>query len=163
MQLRRLAAEDLAAFHGYRQDPAVARYQDWSPLSESEALEFINAMAVTCLFMPGAWAQLAIARVADNALVGDIGLFVAESGEHAEIGLTLAPSAQRRGYGSMAVAAAISLLFERTAVQRVLGITDARNDASVKLLERVGMTRIESREVLFKGAPCTEWVYSRAR
>jgi aminoglycoside 6'-N-acetyltransferase len=161
--LRRLAAEDLAAFHGYRQDPAVARYQDWLPLSESEALEFINAMAAARLFVPGVWAQLAIARVADNALVGDIGLFVAENGAHAEIGFTLAPGARRRGYASTAVAAAIDLLFERTAVPRVLGITDARNDASVRLLERVGMTRIESRAAVFKGAPCIEWVYSRSR
>jgi RimJ/RimL family protein N-acetyltransferase len=44
-----------------------------------------------------------------------------------------------------------------------MGVTDARNTASVKVLERVGMSRVEAREVVFKGEPCVEWVYCRAR
>jgi [ribosomal protein S5]-alanine N-acetyltransferase len=161
--LRRLAAADLAAFHAYRQDVDVGRYQGWSPMSESEALAFIAEMSSIPLFQPGEWAQLAIARAEDDSLVGDLGLFVSASGEEAEVGFTLAPAAQGHGYGSEAVAEAIALLFEETAVQRVLGVTDARNAPSVRLLERVGMQRIESRAVVFRGEPCTEWVYARHR
>ncbi len=132
-------------------------------MSESQALAFIAEMTSAALFEPGEWAQLAIARAEDNSLVGDIGLFVSGTGEHAEVGFTVSPAAQGRGYGSEAVAAAISLLFEATAVERVLGVTDARNTASMQLLERVGMQRIESRVVVFKGEPCTEWVYAKRR
>lgn len=46
---------------------------------------------------------------------------------------------------------------------RVVGITDARNAASVRVLERVGMSRVEAREVVFKGEPCVEWEYSIGR
>jgi RimJ/RimL family protein N-acetyltransferase len=61
------------------------------------------------------------------------------------------------------VFASIQLLFEQTRVSRVIGITDARNTASVRVLERVGMKHVDSRKVEFKGETCTEWVYARER
>jgi aminoglycoside 6'-N-acetyltransferase len=158
--LRRLAVVDFAAFQAYRQDPVVARYQGWSPMPDAEALEFIREMAVAALFARGSWVQLAIARSADNALVGDLGLFLAEDGGHAELGFTIAPSAQRRGLGTAAVRGAIGLLFEQTPARKVLGITDARNTPSARLLERVGMTRVEQRQTVFRNEECTEWVYA---
>jgi ribosomal-protein-alanine N-acetyltransferase len=161
--LRRLRASDLAAFHAYRSDPAVCRYQAWSPMSEAEASEFIAEMETAPLCQPGQWAQVAIARAEDDALVGDMGLLVAEDLGLAEIGFTLSTAARGRGYAAAAAAAAIQLLFELTAVPRVVGITDARNAASVRVLERVGMSRVEAREVVFKGEPCVEWVYSIGR
>jgi RimJ/RimL family protein N-acetyltransferase len=161
--LRRLNTEDLAAFQAYRLDPHVGLYQGWSPMSQSEALAFISEMTAVRLFEPGVWAQLAIARADDGFLVGDLGLLVAESRECAEIGFTVSPAAQGQGYGSAAVAEAIRLLFEQTAVRQVVGITDARNIPSVRLLERVGMSRVESRETVFKGEPCTECVYAKQR
>ena len=132
-------------------------------MSEAEASEFIVEMETAPLFQPGKWAQLAIARAEDDALVGDVGLFVAEDHSAAEIGFTLSATARSRGYATAAAAASIQLLFEQTAVPRVVGITDARNAASVRVLERVGMSRVEARELVFKGEPCVEWVYSRVR
>ena len=161
--LRRLRVSDLAAFHAYRSDPVVCRYQAWSPMSEAGASEFIAGMEAAPLFQPGKWAQLAIARIEDDALVGDVGLFVVADCSSAEIGFTLSPAARGYGYAVAAAAASIQLLFEHTAVSRVAGITDVRNAASVRVLERVGMSRVESREVVFKGEPCVEWVYARQR
>ncbi|MEO5698159.1 MAG: GNAT family N-acetyltransferase [Burkholderiaceae bacterium] len=161
--LRRLNRDDLARFHAYRSDPVVGRFQGWSPMSNSDALAFIDRMAVAELFKPGAWMQLAIARSDDGALVGDLGLFVAENGEHAELGVTVSPEAQGRGHGSTAFREAIRMLFEQTAVARVVGVADARNLASIRLLERVGMSRVETRETIVKEERCTEWVYARNR
>jgi RimJ/RimL family protein N-acetyltransferase len=44
-------------------------------------------------------------------------------------------------------------------VERVLGITDARNRASVAVLERVGMRKQEDRRVVFRGESCLEYMY----
>ena len=132
-------------------------------MSEAEASEFIAEMETAPLFQPDKWAQVAIARPEDGALVGDMGLFVAKDLSWAEIGFTLSAATRGRGYAAAAAAAAIQLLFEHTAVPRVIGITDARNAASVRVLERVGMSRVEARAVVFKGEPCVEWVCSRAR
>ena len=161
--LRRFHAQDLAAFQEYRQDPRTGQFQGWSPMSHAQALAFIHEMAVADLFVPGAWIQLAVARAGDDALVGDIGLCVLAGGELAEIGYTITPAAQGQGYGSAAVSAAIGLVFEQTAVRKVLGITDARNTPSARLLERVGMRREESRDTVFRGERCVEWVYAVRR
>jgi RimJ/RimL family protein N-acetyltransferase len=161
--LRRMRAPDLPAFHAYRQDPVVGRYQGWSPMSESEAAAFIDEMSDAGLFLPDRWVQLAIARADDDLLVGDVGLFVANDAEYAEIGFTVSPAAQGLGYGSAAAAAAIRLLLEETAVPRVIAVTDARNIPSIRVLESAGMSRVESRETFFKGEQCTEWIYARRR
>ena len=55
------------------------------------------------------------------------------------------------------------LLFGSGRVEVVEGITDARNAASIRLLERVGMRLARTRRAEFKGEACTEHVYCIAR
>jgi aminoglycoside 6'-N-acetyltransferase len=161
--LRRLHASDLSRFHAYRSDPLVGRYQGWTPMTEPEALAFINGAGAAELFVPGEWVQIAIAEASTGQLVGDIGIFVAEGAKSAEVGFTLSPAATGKGYATAAVRETIHLLFAHTPVERVLAVTDALNTRSVRVLERAGMTRIDSRETLFRGEPCTEWVYAAQR
>lgn len=160
--LRRLAAADLAVFQHYRSDPELARFQGWSAQSDADALAFIEEMAALPLFVRGDWVQLAIADRASDTLIGDIGLHVDAEGRSAEIGFTLCRPAQGRGLGGEAVALALQLLQEHGAIERVTGMTDARNLASVRLLERLGFRHCETRATVYKGEPCVEQVYVRA-
>jgi len=96
-------------------------------------------------------------------LIGDIGLFLANDGSQAEIGFTLRRESQGQGMATAAVCDAIEFLFEQTDVQRVIAITDARNLPSVRLLERVGMRKIETRAATFRDQPCIEHVYALSR
>lgn len=156
--LRRLAPDDLCAFQAYRRDPELARYQGWSAQSDADAQAFIDEMAGAPLFARGEWLQLAIADAASDALLGDIGLHVAADGREAEIGFTLSRPAQGRGLAIEAVALALQLLWEHATVARVLGITDVRNLASLRLLQRLGFVPQETRAAVFKGEPCLETV-----
>ncbi|MBT9457172.1 MAG: GNAT family N-acetyltransferase [Burkholderiaceae bacterium] len=155
--LRRLAASDLDAFHAYRSDAEVGRYQGWTPMTREQAQAFLAEMS-TAEFCPDeAWFQLAIAERASGRLIGDIGICVHTGDDaHAEIGFTLAPQAQHQGLATEAVRAAVAMLFEHTAIERVIAITDARNIASLRLLERVNMSHVRTMETLFRGEPCTE-------
>lgn len=161
--LRRLAASDLAAFQAYRLDPLVGRYQGWSPMSDAAARDFLVGLGSADLLQPGAWSQIGIADATGEELVGDIGLLLASDGTQAEIGFSLARHAQGRGFGSAAVRAAIALVFELTGAERVIGITDARNLPSMRLLQRVGMRQVESTSATFRGEPCVELTYSMTR
>ena len=161
--LRRLTSADLPAFQAYRSDPQLGLYQGWSPMSDEKALAFLSEMSTAPLFRPGSWTQIGIAEAPGQHLSGDIGLFLSEDSRHAEIGFTLARHAQGRGVATTAVREAITLIFDCSPVERVLGITDVRNSASVRLLERVGMERVEARTTVFRGEPCEEWVYAVAR
>jgi RimJ/RimL family protein N-acetyltransferase len=58
--------------------------------------------------------------------------------------------------------AVLAYSFDRLRVRRVLAVTDARNDRSISLLERVGMRRIEIRRVEVKNESCDELVYEVA-
>jgi RimJ/RimL family protein N-acetyltransferase len=158
-RLRRLQPRDLAAFQAYRALPELGRYQGWSPMSDAEALQFIEEVHRAPLFAPGHWMQLGIAQPESDALVGDIGLYLSEDGTSGEVGFTLQPGSQGRGIATLAVREALRLFFTATSVTGVLGITDERNRPSIRLLERVGFEFIESRHVVFRGEPCTERVY----
>jgi uncharacterized protein YhfF/RimJ/RimL family protein N-acetyltransferase len=161
--LRRLEANDLAAFQAYRSDPKVGRFQGWSVMSDKEATAFLSEMHTCQLLRPGTWLQLGIAEPRSMLLLGDIGLRLADSQDEAEIGFTLAPQAQGRGIATAAVSAAIEFVFRHTSAKRVLGITDARNIASIRLLTGVGMQKIGSTPAVFRGESCIEDSYARYR
>ncbi len=161
--LRRLRVADLAAFQAYRCDPQVARYQGWDTMSDDQARSFLADVAEGALLQPGHWSQIAIAGVPDDALLGDIGLFVSADETEAEVGITLRREAQGQGLAAEALGEAIRLLFDRTAVSRVVGITDIRNDPSVALLQRVGMRKAGVQESVVKGETCSEIVYAVTR
>jgi RimJ/RimL family protein N-acetyltransferase len=161
--LRRLAPSDLPEFQAYRSDPVLARYQDWKVKSDAEASAFLIKMSSAKLLQPGKWSQIGIAEPDGLRLIGDIGLLLAGDGGHAEIGFTLRRQSQGRGIGTAAVREAIDLLFEQTNVDRVLGIADARNIASIRLLRRVGMHIVDTRDALSHDEPCVEHVYVISR
>ena len=156
--LRRLAASDLGEFQAYRGDDAVGRYQGWRTMRDEEARSFLADMSRADLLQPGVWSQIAIAEPGSLTLLGNIGLLLSDDQRQVEIGFTLSRSSHGRGIATLAVREAIRLVFEPTPAQRVIGITDASNPPSIRVLERVGMSRIESRQVTFRGEPCTEHV-----
>ena len=158
--LRRLAIDDLPEFQAYRHDPELGRYQGWSPLSDEEATAFLREMNTAALLNPGNWTQIGIADLNTRRLIGDIGIYLDQDGRNAEVGFTVARHAQGRGVATAAVRDAIKLIFATTNVDRVIGVTDARNAASIRLLERVGMRRTETVNAVYRGEPCVEYVYA---
>jgi RimJ/RimL family protein N-acetyltransferase len=162
-RLRRLHLDDLAAFQAYRAIPELGRYQGWTPMPGHEAVAFLTRMHEKPLLQRGEWIQLGIADRATDELIGDIGIYLSDDGAGAEIGFTLAPPSQGRGIATAAVRAAVQLIFDSTPVRQVTGMTDTRNLASARLLERAGFTWRHDREALFHDQPCTEKVYTFER
>ena len=163
MVLRRLVGSDLAAFQAYRHDALIGLYQGWCPQTDEQALGFIEQMAGAALFAPGDWFQIGIADRLSGRLIGDIGWCVAADGASAEIGFSLCAQFQRQGLATEAVGAALRLLFDHTNVASVIGITDARNAASIRLLKRLGMRLAATASAVFRGVPCTEHRFVASR
>jgi RimJ/RimL family protein N-acetyltransferase len=163
VSIRRLRASDLRAFHAYRSDPEVAKYQGWSTMSESEAATFLREQSSASLLGPGHWCQLGIATRSDDQLIGDVGVCVAPDLQQAEIGFSLGTPSQGKGFGNEAVRAVVDLLFMHTPIARVIAITDARNTPAIRLLERAGMRMTSTLDSVFKGEPCVEHVFAIQR
>jgi RimJ/RimL family protein N-acetyltransferase len=157
--LRRLRASDVVRFHGYRSDATLATYQGWSAMTREQAEAFVAQMAPVAELVPGDWVQFAIAEAGSDRLIGDVGAHLEADGAAAELGFTLCREAQGRGHAIRAVEAARSLIFTSTAAGLVRAVTDARNQGSVRVLERAGFKRLAERQALFKGERCTEFVY----
>jgi len=152
--LRRFATADLDGFLAYRNDPQVARYQLWDPVTPSAAQVFIQQQQEIAPGTPGEWFQLAIEEQHSGLLVGDVGLKV-DGGEprQAELGISLAPVFQGRGLAFEAASCVLDFAFVRLGLHRVVGITDAENFASAALLRHLGM-RCEGhfiQNIWFKG------------
>lgn len=155
--LRRLEPADAGVMHACRADPEVARYQSWAPTSAEDVRIFIERLQDRALLTPGAWFQLGIVRRDTGELIGDCGIHPrADEPRQVELGITLAPAAQRQGLAAEALGALLDYLFTRTETHRVCCSVDPRNHSCLRLLEKIGMRReghlVES--LWFKG----EWV-----
>src|SRR3954465_6427006 len=128
--LRQFRGDDAATLAAYRSDPDVARYQSWEapfPLDEAESM--VRELADADPTSPG-WFQYAIVSVADDIHIGDVGVNLHENRMQAEIGFTIAPRYQGKGFGSEAVLGVLAALFGERGLQRVSAECDARNTAS---------------------------------
>jgi [ribosomal protein S5]-alanine N-acetyltransferase len=143
--LRRLRPADLENFQAYRSDPEVGRYQSWPPMSSRDAASFLEEMSTAAFGTTGEWFQLGIAERSTDRLIGDMGICIRDTEDkHAELGVTLAAQSQGQGLGSEAVLQALAMLFESSDITRVVAITDTRNHATVRLLQRIGMKLTET-------------------
>ena len=156
VRLRALRADDLPRFQAYRADGDLGRYQGWRPLDDAEAAAFVAEMTSAPFCTPGAWFQLAMADIHTDALIGDIGLHLADGCGVLEIGYTLARAHHGRSLAFEGVGLALAAVFKHLPVLRVRAITDTRNAASVRLLQRLGFAHVTTLDALFRGALCQE-------
>lgn len=125
-----------AALAAYRTLPEIARYQSWSvPYSEADALSMLAGQDGRTALERGDWTQLAVTDA--SGLLGDLAVSLDHTGEHAEVGVTLAPHSQGRGVATEALGALVDALLA-SGVRRIEARTDPANLASIRVLERLG-------------------------
>ncbi len=93
------------------------------------------------LYEAGEGIVFAIARKEDRRLVGATGLRIDQRNLQAEIGYWIGRPYRRNGYASEAAAALVRHAFNGLGLRRVIAHHFARNPASGRVLEKIGMTR----------------------
>lgn len=165
LKVRAFSLADAAALVAYRCDPAVARYQSWdTDYSLEQAKEFIGQLIQQHEGTPGEWYQYAIANSDDDALLGDIGIyFDAERTGQVTVGFTLSAAAQGKGIAAEALSALLNYLRQEFDIGLAEAITDVRNTAAQKLLERTGFEKDQllRHNGFYKGEWCDEIRYVR--
>jgi RimJ/RimL family protein N-acetyltransferase len=161
--LRRFEPGDLEALHDMRSREDVVRWlHEDPPTLEQSAARLERRMHYVRFALTGD--GLGFAAVRDGVLVGDLSLFLRSAeNRQGEIGFVVHPDQQGRGYASEAAAAILELGFETFGLHRIAGTLEARNTASARVLERIGMRReahlVENE--LVKGEWQSELVYAR--
>jgi RimJ/RimL family protein N-acetyltransferase len=137
--LRQFGKKDLNSFFEYRSDPVVCRFQEFMLISKGEAAQFIEKQTHAVMGTPGQWFQVAIALLESDELIGDCGvMFDAHDARLVEIGYTLNPRFQFKGFAHEAVSLLCQLLFDNYNVHKIKAVVDIRNSPSIRLAERVG-------------------------
>ena len=111
----------------------------------------------------GDWLSAAAVERESGLTVGDMALhWVSERDRTAEIGFVFDPRHQGKGFATEAARALVDWAFTEAGMHRVIGRAEARNAASARVLEKLGM-RLEAHLVeneWVKGEWQSELVYA---
>jgi RimJ/RimL family protein N-acetyltransferase len=166
LTLRPLQPKDADAMAEYRSVPVVARYQSWDAFTREDARRFIEEQLLLGAASPGKWLQLGIIETASGKLAGDCGLLCRQDDpRQTELGITVAPAFQKRGYASEVIGCLITYVFGELKQHRITAVTDEENIAAAALFRRVGFRQeAHFREhVWFKGRWSGELVFALLR
>lgn len=165
LRLRPYTMNDLDDLADMRRRPDVMRYLYEDVQSRDEVAEVLQrrATAQTALRREGDGLVLAVELTETGRVIGDIVLmWTSERHQQGEIGFIFHPDFHGKGYASEAAREMLQLGFEHIGFHRIEGRCDARNDASARLMERLGMRReahlVENE--WFKGEWGSELVYA---
>ena len=162
--LRPFSEDDLGVVYAMHSDAAVVRFLYNEPRSLDESRTLLRRkIADSSLDAEGAWLSAAVVLRETGELVGDLALcWASEQHRTGELGFVFAPAHQGRGYATEASRALLDFAFETMGLHRVVGRAEARNLASARVLEKLGM-RLEARLIeneWVKGEWQSEVVYA---
>lgn len=133
--LRNYKTEDLSDVLTYFSDEEVSRYEDFYPMSKEQVKEIIDE-----------WKEmdnrLVVELKSTAAVIGSIGYWIDDEGHYC-IDYDFNPKYGGKGYATEAGRELVRYLFEVAGIDAVYGDCDVRNEASWKLLERLGFGRME--------------------
>lgn len=161
--IRNLRLSDLHGFHSYRSDPEVTKYQGFDVFTLEQSDLFIKEHADKEFGKAGEWVQYGIEDRATGKIIGDCAVKLDQNDVRlAEIGITISPSEQKKGYAKEVLKAILNFLFNIQDFHRVTETVDAENFASIQLLNSVGFRQeghfIEN--IFFKGKWGSEYQYA---
>ncbi|WP_025682155.1 GNAT family N-acetyltransferase [Paenibacillus maysiensis] len=161
--IRQFGIHDVQPFYQYRSNPEASRFQSWENYTLEDAEAFVSKQMATSPNQPGTWFQYAIALGTSDRLIGDCAIHtIGAEPRIVELGFTLAPEYQGKGYMHEALCALLDYVFGSLNKHKMIAFTDVRNTKSIQLLERLGM-RLEGHlleNYMIKGHWVDEYQYA---
>lgn len=156
LHLRAFQSDDLQGLHAIHSDPEVVRYLFWEVRSLEENRAALERKMADTVWEEGRAFCWAVIEKEAQRLLGEV-VLICRSAEHqqAELGYVFGTASQGKGFAREAVQTVLDFAFQNLPIHRIYARTDARNQGSRKLMERVGLRQeahfIQSE--IFKG----EW------
>lgn len=138
--IRAFEGGDVDAFHARRNDPEVARWQNWTlPYPRERAQKVVEELLAMDGPTNDEWWMASVVLVETGEVIGDLAVNLTWDSRCSEIGYSFAPAHWRKGYAVEAASAMVEYLFETVGVTRVAGTLHPDNPASATVLERLGL------------------------
>ena len=164
LTLRPFTPNDFGDLYAYQSRPDVARYLHWDARDNGQVRE---ALARQCdeisLSAEGDWLTFAVVWREARKVVGEVGLkLISREHRQGEVGFVFNPDYHGRGLATEAAESMLTLGFAAIGWHRIIGSCDARNHASARLMERIGMHQEARfmRNQIVKGQWADELVYA---
>jgi RimJ/RimL family protein N-acetyltransferase len=143
LRLRPFAEHDLDALFAYQSREDVARFLYWGPRTREEVRDALRLkIASREIRAEGDVLALAVDLKTSGETIGDVILrLTSEPHRTAELGYVIHPDHQGNGYAAEAAAVLLRIAFEDLSLHRVVAGLEARNAASARVLEKLGMRR----------------------
>jgi len=141
LRFRRHEPEDLEPFCRLQKDPRLRRYVGGQPRTPEDARRRFRQMSRARSRRLGLWATV---LKEDGRYIGYCGVYPhfrpggPPRGREGALGFTLAPDFWGRGLGTEAARGLVDDAFARLRLSRIVASVDARNAASVHILEKLG-------------------------
>jgi RimJ/RimL family protein N-acetyltransferase len=164
LTLRPFTPGDLDDLYAYQSREDVTRYLYWEARDRDAVAEALaRKMTQTVLDAEHEALCLAVEWREVGRVVGDVNLeWLSEYHQQGEVGYVFNPEFHGRGLATEATAEMLRIGFADLGLHRVIGRCDARNPASGRVMERLGM-RLEAhfrQNEIFKGEWGDELVYA---
>lgn len=131
--------EDAAFFLELFNSPGFLKYVgDRNVRTVEQAQQYLNDRQAMRSGHPAAGAYTVFLKET-NLPIGNCGLFIRPALDHPDIGFSFLPEYEGKGY-AYETANAVMNVARQHQLPRVLGITVAYNDRSIRLLEKLGLT-----------------------
>ena len=163
LTIRRFTPADLADYLTLRSHPEVARYMTADPMDEEQTARFLAKQAEAQPDETGRYHAYAVCRHGEERVIGEVGFYLDDrTPGKGDLGYALHPDFQGAGHATEAARALVRYGFETRDLRRITAACDARNAASYRLMERLGMRReghlLQSH--LARGVWCDELLYA---
>jgi RimJ/RimL family protein N-acetyltransferase len=160
--IRSFVPSDVESLLARRNDPHVARYQNWEyPFPRSQAEAIVESLVKMEGPTDAEWWMASVCDRLTGEVLGDLATELTWSGRSAEVGYNIDHRHWGKGYAAEATHALVNYLFEVTGVTRVFGMLHPDNIASAMVLERSGLvfeghTKLSYWDV---EGPSDDWIY----
>lgn len=139
--LRPFEPGDLDALYEMQSDERVVRYLYFDARTREEVREGLaERIAGAAIKGEGEWLSAAVISRESGHLVGDVALHWASViHRQGELGFIIHPAHHGRGYAVEASIPLLAFAFQTLELHRVIGRAEARNTASARVLQKLGM------------------------
>lgn len=141
LRLREITDDDFDAVHAYASDPEVVQYMTWGPNTEQDTRDFLERAQAQAAAEPRLDYSVGTVTKNQDRLIGAIGLHLPSDDAHqAMLGYCYRREAWGQGYATEAASGLVDFGFAVLGLHRIWAGCDADNQASIRVLEKLGMT-----------------------
>jgi [ribosomal protein S5]-alanine N-acetyltransferase len=163
LRLREFRAGDEADIHEFASDVEVVRFAHWGPNDFATTRAYLADRLEEQRQWPRDSVDIAVELQSDRRLIGTMRLTILDGHNRtADFGFTFSRPYWNQGYATEGARALLQVGFLKLGVHRMWASCDARNHASYRVMEKLGMRReaLFQKDVFQKGEWRDSYLYA---